>query len=340
MGWFLTNKKNGSGKRKTKSRGAKQNAWDPQRTLMGLKVLGVAALVVAAVIGWTTSERVLGRYAAAHRASPVRSDKVVLVDRPSWMDADLDARLRKAVADAASGVMPAVLADRKQTTSEARHTFDDLTKGLVSSDPLQSNGLRAAVMALEAEPWVESVTQVRRAPEGVVKVEATYRRPAAIIAGRHGYHLIDAQGVWLEGPIDRAVSAWSHLPLVTGVTADKPARYGKAWDGTDYLAALNLHKMLAREPYAEQITAYDVSHRDLMGRLWLVLYTNGPAVVWGLPPGEERSVEPEAPVKLAALRDWALAHRGRIDTQAHVVWVYTGTAQIDDRPTTISASRD
>ncbi len=102
-----------------------------------------------------------------------------------------------------------------------------------------------------------------------------------------------------------------------------------------------LQRLLAGEVYADQITAYDVSHRDLKDRLWLVLYTDGPAIIWGLPPGEERSVEPEAPIKLAALRDWAYKHHGRINVrgEASTVWVYTGTAQIDARPGVSSARR-
>ena len=186
------------------------------------------------------------------------------------------------------------------------------------------------------------MNQVRRAPHGQVKVEATYRRPAALVAGEHGYHVVDDQGIWLDGPLDRAASRWNRLPLITGVHSPPPSDgYGHAWKGSDIPAALSLQQLLKDEVYSDQVTAYDVSHRDLKDRLWLVLYTDGPAIIWGLPPGQERSVEPEAPVKLAALRDWAYKHRGRINIQgeADTVWVYTGTAQIDARPSTYSARR-
>ncbi|MEM7625054.1 MAG: hypothetical protein AAF333_05445 [Planctomycetota bacterium] len=312
MGWFLSNNSGGKAKKKKTSRGSKASGWDPERTLLGLKVLGGAALAVGLVLGWTASERVLGRYASEHRAVPITAESVELLDAPTWVDEPLKQHLQRRVAHS------------------------------VTDNPLDRRGLHDAVTILDEEPWVAAVTQVRRGPNGRVKVLAEYRRPAALVASDHGYHLVDHQGVWLDGPVDRAASRWNKLPLITGVSAAPPmAGYGHVWEGADIPAALALEELLHREVYADQITAYDVSHRDLKGRLWLVLYTDGPAIIWGLPPGDERAVEPEAPVKLAALRDWAYKHGGRINVrgEADTVWVYTGTAQIDARPGTYSASR-
>jgi len=307
MGWFLSNKK--KKKRKT-SRGAVGTGWDPQRTLMGLKIAGGIALAVAMIVGWNATERTLGQYARDARSADISPESVRLVDAPSWIDAALRDQLYQRV------------------------VFS------VTDNPLDSRGLQDAVSMLNESPWIAEVHQVRRSPHGVVKVFADYRTPAAVVASSQGYYVVDRGGVRLEGPIDRAASRWGGLPLVTGVSAAAPAP-GKTWEGADIPAALALENILHREGYADQITAYDVSHRDLMGRLWLVLYTDGPAIIWGLPPGEERAVEPEAPIKLAALRDWAYKHGGRINVQgeADTVWVYTGTAQIDARPSTISASR-
>lgn len=317
MGWFLTAKSSGKNKKKT-SRGAKDRAWDPQRTLLGLKLLGVAALIVGTAVGWTATERGLKTYATSARAAAVTPESVELVDAPTWMNASLRDELRTKVAHS------------------------------VNANPLDARGLRDAAAMLNDDndcPWVAAVHQVRRVPHGIVKVTAEYRQPAALVEdhrNRSHAHVVDRDGVWLEGPIDRAASRWSALPLITGVNAAPPKEgYGKKWPGSDITAALELENLLHGEVYADQITAYDVSHRDLRGRLWLVLYTDGPNIVWGLPPGEERSVEPEAPVKLAALRDWAYKHRGRINVRgrADTVWVYTGTAQIDARPGTITPAQ-
>ncbi|MEE9404899.1 MAG: hypothetical protein V3V20_08395 [Algisphaera sp.] len=311
MGWFLS--RDSGPKKKKKRSSSKKSAqaagWDPQRTLLGLKMLGGAATAVLVVIGWNAGENALTRYAASARGGAVNPNHVELAGAPSWMDPKLHQQLQAQVADA------------------------------VMDDPMNRRGLALSVELLQENPWVENVTQVRRLGDGHVKVEATYRAPAAVIAGRHGYHVVDRSGVLLEQNIDRAATRFGLLPLVTGVSAAPPAAAGDTWDGTDINAALTLEETLRREPYADQITAFDVSHRDLNGRLWLVLYTNGPAVVWGLAPGEERSVEPQAPVKIGALRDWAYTHQGRIDQGAQVVWVYTGTAQTDARPHTVSASR-
>ena len=312
MGWFLSNNTGKKAKTKKTSRGAKAPGWDPQRTLLGLKVAGGLVLAVGVVLGWTASERVLGRYASEARAVPVTESSVQLVDAPSWMDEPLRQHLQRRVAHS------------------------------VTDNPLDRRGLHDAVSVLDEEPWVASVTQVRRGPRGQVKVAAEYRRPAALVKSQNDYYLVDDKGVWLDGPLDRAASRWNKLPLITGVNAPPPlAGYGHAWEGADIPAALALEDLLHGEVYANQITAYDVSHRDLKGRLWLVLYTDGPPIIWGLPPGDERAVEPEAPVKLAALRDWAYKNGGNINTPgiADTVWVYTGTAQIDARPGTYTATR-
>lgn len=310
MGWFLSSKTGSGKKRKTTSRGKDQSAgWDPQRTLLGLKMLGGAAAAVLVVIGWNAAENALSRYAAQARGGVVAAQHVTLTGAPAWMDPKLSAQLRAQVADA------------------------------MTDNPLDRRGLSDAVLVLSENPWVQDVRQVRRMAGGRVNVDASFRAPAAVVAGRHGYHVVDRGGVLLERDIDRAATRFSRLPLVTGVSAPPPEHAGGTWEGTDIDAAITLEETLRREPYANQITAFDVSHRDLNGRLWLVLYTNGPAVVWGLAPGEERSIEPEAPVKIGALRDWAYSHQGRIDQGAQVVWVYTGTAQTDARPHTVSASR-
>ena len=197
MGWFLSRHNSGKKKKKKTSRGAKSNGWDPERTLMGLKLLGIAAIGVAAVVGWTTTENVLGKYAAEARSVPVTMESVVLVDAPSWVDDALHEELRAKVADQ------------------------------INDNPLDAAGLREAANELNSDnncPWVARVDQVRRAPRGVVKVSATYRQPAALVEDRDRTkaHVVDAEGVWLEGPIDRAASRWSGLPLITGVSAAPP----------------------------------------------------------------------------------------------------------------------
>ncbi|MEL7087763.1 MAG: hypothetical protein AAGL98_04875 [Planctomycetota bacterium] len=86
MGWFLSNNSGRSTKKKKTGRGGKAAGWDPERTLLGLKCLGAGGLAVALVMGWTASERVLGRYAAEHRAVPITAESVQLADAPAWMD--------------------------------------------------------------------------------------------------------------------------------------------------------------------------------------------------------------------------------------------------------------
>lgn len=320
MGWFLTNNTGGKKKKRKTGRGAKAPGWDPQRTLLGLKFLGAGVLAVALIVGWTATERVLGKYAADRRTADVRPDTIELTDAPSWMDTPMRERLREMVAHQ------------------------------LSNNPFDRAGLADAVRALDEDPWVAAVTQVRRGPHGKVEVAAEYRRPAAMVLwdptprkinGDEEYHLIDERSVWLDGPFKPAASRWNKLPVISRVSKRPPAAYGNSWVGSDIPAALRLHDLLKSEPYADQINEYDVLGNDKKGRLWITLHTDGPSILWGLAPGDERTVEPAAPVKLGALRDWAYSNGGRINARGDVgvVWVYTGVAQIDARLDTYSARR-
>ena len=201
MGWLQGSKK--SKGRRTKKKPRSGPRWDPAKALLAAKVLGVIAALVLVVLGWNRSEAVLGRYASQTRAQEVYPDSVELVDAPQWMDELLSERLREMVA------------------------FD------VGADPLDGTGLKRAAERLGDDPWVASVDQVRRAPDGLVRVTASYRRPAALVAGKRGYHLVDRQVVWLEGPVDRAATRWSGLPLITGVASPPPAAPGRRWSGSD-----------------------------------------------------------------------------------------------------------
>ncbi len=293
MGWFLkpqatSKRKRGSNKRGKTGKG--RYDWDPQRTMVGVKLLAGVAVVVGAVLGWRYGERALLDYAASAHGGAVTAEHVELADAPVWMGRGVQEQVR--------------------LTAASR----------ISPDPMNGRSLRIAVMALEQDPWVERVRQVRRQADGRVLVEADYRRPVALVATRDGYRLTDAAGVVLPGLYLQHQVARVGLPVISGVSERTPAA-GEAWLSEDVYAGLALVQTLAGEPYADQILRYDVSHRDARGRVRLVLYTQDGMVRWGLPPGMEQAIEPDADVKRSWLRHVAQT-RGAIDAGGKVVDVY------------------
>jgi len=269
MGWFLSRsdrRRKPKRARKPASGAGAKASWDPQRTLVALKILGAVGAIVGTVYGWGRLERELTAYATETRTQP---PAVELLRQPAWMSPVTAAKLK--------------------STAEAN----------LSADPMDRVGLVKTAEALSRNPWVAEVRQVRRATAGRVVIDATYRQPSAVIRTNHGYYLVDKAGVWL--PTDNREHL-KELPIVTGITAPPPKREGDAWTGDEVASAMALVEVLRDEPYLNQVVAIDASARDARGRVKLVLYSPDSWVVWGLAPGQEKMVEPEAQVKLSRLR--------------------------------------
>ncbi|MEM1445804.1 MAG: hypothetical protein AAGF84_07110 [Planctomycetota bacterium] len=313
MGWFLpfslpgsSTSKKGRGKGKGKGRGKKKNQrqWDPQRTLLGLKVVGIAALIVGTGVAWTTGQSALIGYAQDHRSLPVTPADVTLLDAPPWIaGGKIEQRLRDAAAQR------------------------------IKADPFDGRGLQDAAAMLTLDPWVAEVQQVRRTPTGVV-VEAEYRQPLAMVKARDGYHIVDTEGVRLAGPAYWQALEPAGLPLITNVTVAPPGELGLPWEGAEIEAGVELVKLLQDEPFAPQITAYDVGQRDpRTNKLCLVLQTDGGGVIWGRPPGDAWAVaEVSTQEKVQRLRRIAETYMGRIDMGMQTVFVNTQRVQTDNRP--------
>lgn len=276
MGWFLSKKKKKRSKPRRSTSLAEQTSWDPKRTLTGLKALGVFALAVTLVIGWRYGERYLLDYAKQRQDEPVTAAMIELVDAPAWMSEGIQDQIRKAAAIE------------------------------IDPDPMDGRSLRETAGALRANPWVREVVQVTRRSGGHVLVSALYRQPVAVVEAKDGYHLVDFQGVCLPGLYQAHEVKGMGLVMVRGVSTPPPANAGEVWEGEEVPAGLSLIRLLAREPYMGKIRSFDVSQRDGLGRLRLVLHTEDGMIRWGLPPGEEHAIEPDAQIKLGWLRKLAL----------------------------------
>ncbi len=310
MGWFLTRKKS----RATSSKsGWSTEKWDRQRTLQGLGWLASAAVLIGLVVGWKYGQRELINY-AGQRGQLISADKVELVDCPPWLHGDVQRDLKWLVA------------------------------GHVTANPMDAAGLQQAAAALAGNPWIESVSRIERNNLGL-RVIASFREPAAIVMvprkREHNddfirktdrFFVVDVKGVRLpsdsmgqrDEPYKLEQLRSIGLPVVVGVSAPLP-KAGQLWPGDDVQAGISLARLLRDEPYANQIVAYDVAGRDKRSRIWLSLRTKNNGVVWwGLPPGQEKTVEPAAKVKMqwlsqiSAMRE----HRYSIDLGGKVVALY------------------
>ena len=299
MGWFLTKKKKSAPKpiaRPVKSF-SKPAPWDPTRTLLLIRLAVGMALIVGLGTGWVFGERALTQYAdklANHAAIP--PEKVKLVNTPAWMSSKLQEEIRT------------------------------LAASPVTDDPLDREGLNKSVSAVRASPWVAEVKRVQRTNTGELRVWAEYRSPVAAVETEDGCRVVDATGIVLPGVYDKEQGHHLGIPLITRV-ANPPPTEGTRWQGEDLKAGLVLLQYLRGQPYYSQIRAFDVGDHDAKGRLRLSLLTRHGMVRWGLPIGEEQTIEPDPSVKresIAAMQKQA----GAIDAGGKIVDVFGPTVNV------------
>ena len=275
MAWLIFKrsgkKKTSRGKSKKSTNGFAAN-WTPERTLLALRCAAVVAVVGGLVAGWYYSERSLRQYVKNSQSARVDVSNVTLADQPDWMGAWL------------SNDLSAIVAQR------------------VSADPMDGKSLADAATALERNPWVARVHRIERHPNRKVVVQASFHRPAAVVGGDAGYHLVTQNGMLLPGVYRNDQLDVLGLPVIEGVGA-APVAEGAVWPGEDLQAGLDLVNVLKGEWYLPQLSSIRVDQRDRMGRIRLMLITRtGGTLIWGLPPGEDQVVEASTHVKRERLR--------------------------------------
>jgi len=174
---------------------------------------------------------------------------------------------------------------------------------------------------LSQSPWVKSVRAVRRTGDGRFEISAIYRPPAAAIQRGEEFFLVDAEGTRLPG-VYTFSSSWK---IIRGV-ATAPPHAGKTWDGSDVQAALKLLRILAPEPYSDQIPGVLVDNfngrSDPRGsHIELLTDHHGGRIKWGSAPGRELE-ENSIAQKLALLRQ-NFASTGRADAGRLVIDIAT-----------------
>jgi hypothetical protein len=315
MGWFLSNKKKTT-KKKTKRGKSANPQWDPMRTLLGVKFAGFAGGILAIALAWHFGTQRLEAYVNDKHAQPITAEDVRFSDEPTHL-------------------APAELNQLRAELAQ-----------IIGDEPLNRPGLAAAAKMLrDQHDLVRELRQVRRTPEGTIEIDLDFRTPAAIVRMRNantgqpspdGYHVIDELGYQMFGPKRLDELADPTLPRILGVNSDFRPRdnHGEyRWQGPEVDAALALIDTLKNTPAIDFVDSISVNIRDERDRIRLVINTLVvPArgiepvpcrIVWGLPPGQERAIEPDVDRKIAALTKLLGDGRYRMGHWQEV-WINTG----------------
>lgn len=166
--------------------------------------------------------------------------------------------------------------------------------------------------------WIERVKRVAKRADGLIEIDATFRRPYAWVEQGGSAYLIDDAGAVLprtQAAADVDAQRWL---LIRGVQAKAPP-VGQRWAGEDLEAGLKLAGFLYRAAEANSLQcrsdlrAIDVGNfkrqRDRMGAELRIQLASGNTVLeWGLPPGEEHTVQIPAVRKLGLIEGLYRAH--------------------------------
>ena len=309
MGWFLTSQSNKTTKKKATKRKGKgaSPSWDPERTMLSLKLLGCAALIVGTAIGWRMMEKGLQHYVAKKYS---KSDYVVsLINTPQWMS---EPRFGFVFDDIETVTLQAVCPDAENPPS-----------------PLDGLPLKTAAKDLrESSMWISKLYQVRRIGTNKIEIDADYREPVALVASADGYVAVDEAGFVLPMVLQTHQVANYDIPLINGVGN---IEIGKASDSSRLHAGIAVANLIRYEPYANQIACINVSSINSYGQTQVVLQTEQGEVVWHKAPGKEGSTDVSAAMKIERLRKLASDPQtgGYIDYGGRVVSIYGPSVTVE-----------
>lgn len=258
--------------RDRESSGQRWISWRSAATGAGW-LAGLSAVVAVWILGVPR----LAAYAAL--VEPPDAPQIRFAQPPAWLDADLNGTLIAAV---------------------RQH---------LRTDPFAQDQLVAARAMLLSTGWFETVAQVRRLQHNLIEIEARFAEPRAVVRDSDGDHLVDARGMLL--PMPHPATEHGHLVTIHGAAAGRPGRPGQHWTGAGLSAALRLMRQVRERPWADQVTAIDVSTEE--GERVIRLITDrGCRIIWGQPPGDETASEVPAERKMQYL-DYHYREYGHID---------------------------
>lgn len=196
-------------------------------------------------------------------------------------------------------------------------------------DSFSGAGLRAASDSLLRTGWFDGQPTVRRTGDSI-RVEASWRTPAAVVRRNGVDYLIAAKGELLPLAYERGIAP---VAAIIGAGHEPPSANGQVtpgvvWPGEDIRAALDTLAVVSQRVWKDQVAAIDVSEYSSYRRIALVTKWNGKAVIGGAPrdtiPGEVA-----LDMKLRRLDE---LHRqfGQIDAKHRLVEVAGPVMLVDD----------
>lgn len=174
---------------------------------------------------------------------------------------------------------------------------------------------------LASSPWIAAVRSVRKRADGLVLVDAEFRKPFTRIEYRGATYLVDQKGYMLPR-IDRAEVRGADASIYLEGVARPPPAVGQQWPGADVQAGLSTIAFLYEHAYASllphllavHVGNYNGKVLPLAGRVRIRALGNQ-FIEWGWPPGEEYGSEATAVEKFAKLSVFFQEH-GRLPAGA------------------------
>ena len=226
-----------------------------------------ATVVLGLIVGLELLRRQL--------APPI--SKVVLVDVPEWLDDSAAEQIRRTALE------------------------------VIGENPTDNRLAEKVAEKLAENIWVKGI-----APAGVVSnyddkkmtIRCEYRRPLAIVSGPGVLVRVDREALVLPGRFLRSGVPVGKYREIVGVKSDPPEE-GQMWNAPDLVAGVNVLRLIEDQPFAEEITAVDVSNyggRQNVARPHIVMTTEQQSrIYWGRAIGTEGRIEVGYETKLQNL---------------------------------------
>jgi hypothetical protein len=200
-------------------------------------------------------------------------------------------------------------------------------------DPFSPAALRGVADSALASGWLETITRVERARDGSIYLSGAWRTPTAVVRRDSSDYLIGRRGEILPMAFKRDGSP---LKVLVGASKEPHMRggrpaLGQVWPGADIQAGLELLALISSRPWAEQVSAIDVS--EYLGRKELVLVTKwNSRVVWGGAPSDTIPGQLSTAAKLGRI-DALHQRHSRIDVSKRLVDVTSVYTLVEDTAT-------
>ena len=168
--------------------------------------------------------------------------------------------------------------------------------------------------AFAQHPWVEEVVRVTKSTPAEIKVELTYRQPAAMVQVKQGLYPVDRTGVLLP-PGDFAPAEAQRYPLIVNAATPPQGPVGTSWgdvavSGAAQIAAtLNVHWKEFGLNYIEIPPI--ASARPTVDELVYHLHTmGGSRIIWGRAPENSHPGELTAAQKIGRMEEYVTRFGG------------------------------